>query len=123
MSGMKFLLLIAHGSRNKKANQEVAEWARQFDQRRGNGYAHVRHCFLDVLQPDIPAGIEKCVEEGAAAVDIFPLFLNTGNHVAADIPEIVIRKQSSCPKVPLKILPHLGSHPEFFTLLEKLIGK
>ena len=47
------------------------------------------HEHLEIVEPDIPAGIAACVAAGATEVVVHPYFLGPGRHTTSDIPEIV----------------------------------
>ena len=65
---MNFLLLIAHGSRRQSANDEIQRLAERVAALADNDYDGVETAFLEMAQPDIGAGIERCVERGARRV-------------------------------------------------------
>ena len=75
---MKFLLLIAHGSRRQSANDEIRQLG---DASRGledNDYDGVVTAFLELAEPDIQQGIAKCVEHGAHKASSRALFSGRG---------------------------------------------
>ena len=83
---MHALLLIAHGSRREASNQEVRELADEFERLVGDRFERVVPAFLELAEPDIPTGVDLCVEAGATSVTAVPYFLSAGRHVASDIP-------------------------------------
>ncbi|KON88312.1 cobalamin biosynthesis protein CbiX [Sporosarcina globispora] len=82
---MKAVLYIGHGTRSKKgaaeANIFIASVMKKVD-------APIQKlCFLELTEPDIEAGFEYCVQEGAEEIVIVPLFLLSAGHIKQDIPE------------------------------------
>ena len=53
------LLLIAHGSRQQAANDDLHHLADRFAA--GGTYPIVEACFLELAEPDIPTGGARCV--------------------------------------------------------------
>ena len=109
---VKALLIIAHGSRNQLANVEIAKLAGQLEQQSQEGIEFVEHAFLELAEPLIPDGIRRCVEKGAATILVVPYFLNTGIHVAKDIPAIIEESRQSHPGIDVQLLPHIGASIE-----------
>jgi sirohydrochlorin ferrochelatase len=79
------LLLIAHGSRNVEANEDLHHVVGALRAR--HLYPIVEASFLELTQPDILAAGFKCVELGAARVILLPYFLSPGVHVRQDLEE------------------------------------
>ena len=42
--------------------------------------------FLELAEPSIPDGIQRCIDAGATEVVVVPYFLSAGRHVSEDIP-------------------------------------
>jgi sirohydrochlorin ferrochelatase len=77
------VLLIAHGSRQRAANDDLHELAARM--RLEDAYAIVEACFLELADPDIAAGASRCVSEGATRVLMIPYFLSAGVHLQRDL--------------------------------------
>lgn len=105
---MKALLIIAHGSRKKAANKEIASVADQVRQISSNGYDIVSHAFLEFADPDIVSGINQCVESGATEVTVVPYFLAAGSHVVRDIPAELSSCRKNHPELTVNLSPHFG---------------
>ena len=114
---MHALLLIAHGSRREASNEEVRELAAEFERIVGDRFDRVVPAFLELAEPDIPAGVDLCVEAGATSVTAVPYFLSAGRHVASDIPaelEKAVRKHAA---VTIHQSDYLGKHKSIPELL------
>jgi len=106
---MKSLLLVAHGSRRAASNDEVREVARQLAGQAGSDYGHVDCGFLELAEPSIPDGIQRCIDAGATQVVVLPYFLSAGRHVSEDIPAEVKIKQDEHPDIQICISGYLGA--------------
>lgn len=116
---MKFLLIIAHGSRRVVSNQEIYQLTQQL-QNMPSQFQQIRCAFLELAEPSIPDALEQCVQAGAQEIVILPYFLSAGRHVAEDIPEAVHSKQLVYPEVKMTLAPYIGQAPQLVELLLKL---
>jgi len=103
------VLLIAHGSRRKDANDDLVELAEIL--RRTGKYSIVETAYLELATPDIPTGGRQCVEKGARHVKLLPYFLSAGTHVVEDLERFRGELAERYPKVRFELCPHLGLHP------------
>ncbi|MFK7854505.1 MAG: sirohydrochlorin chelatase [Granulosicoccus sp.] len=117
---MKSLLLVAHGSRRTESNKEIASLTQRLARKASADFAVVEHAFLELADPLIPDGIERCIAQGATSVSVVPYFLARGTHVADDIPEQVAIKQAEYPDMDIKITDYLGTSDELVDVLLKL---
>jgi len=100
------LLLIGHGSRYSEANRVLKEVAAALG-RKFRRFV-VEACFLEISEPDIQAGIDRCVARGAERVLFVPYFLYLGGHVGRDLPEHMAAARSRYPGMEIRLAPHLG---------------
>ena len=107
---MKSVLLIAHGSRREASNQEVRDLAEKLAQIGGENFDFVVPAFLELVEPDIPAGVDRCVAAGATSVRAVPYFLSAGRHVATDIPEELEKARCLHPDIAIEQSEYLGRH-------------
>jgi sirohydrochlorin ferrochelatase len=118
---VKSILLVAHGSRRQASNDEVRELTARLRARRGDG--EIFECaFLELAEPSIPDGIQRCIDGGATEVTVLPYFLSAGRHVAEDIPNEVRPKQVEHPGVRITISDYLGSSALLEDALLQLAG-
>lgn len=80
----KGILIVGHGSRRAEANEDVRNAARKI--RKRGDFELVEAAFLEIAQPDIPAGFARLVEQGARHIIVHPYFLSPGRHTRGDIP-------------------------------------
>lgn len=105
---MRYLLIIAHGSRRMASNDELRAVAHKFDFLDHN-FDKVGTAFLELDEPSIPQGLINAIEQGAKEIVVLPYFLSAGRHVAEDIPAEVMSVQKDYPNVIIKIAPYLGA--------------
>jgi sirohydrochlorin ferrochelatase len=77
------LLLIAHGSRNAVANDDLLALAGAL--RQAGPYSPVEASFLELAEPTIDAAGRRCVLQKAERVILLPYFLSAGVHVRRDL--------------------------------------
>jgi sirohydrochlorin ferrochelatase len=102
------LLLIAHGSRQAEANDDLLHVAAGMERR---GHAVVEASFLELAEPDIVAGGVRCVGRGAGRVVMVPYFLSAGVHVRRDLVAARDRLAARFPAVEFRLAEPLGRHP------------
>jgi sirohydrochlorin ferrochelatase len=109
------VLLIAHGSRQQSANDDLHALAAQLTAQ--GTYPIVEACFLELSEPDIPTGGEKCVSRGASRVLMIPYFLSAGIHLRRDLTAARDQLSRLHPLVDFRLGAALGPHP----LLDALV--
>lgn len=106
---MKALVMIAHGSRRDEANAEFIALVENVRTAAGSKYDFVEPCFLEIASPSLAEAVEPMIAQGARTISIFPYFLNSGNHVLRDIPNIVDRLTNQYPDCTITLLPYFGT--------------
>jgi sirohydrochlorin ferrochelatase len=109
------ILLIAHGSRQAAANQDLAELVKRIAAR--GDYPIVERCFLELAQPDLSSGGDRCVARGARRVLMIPYFLSAGVHIERDLAAARDELNRRHADVEFHLGPPLGPHP----LLDELV--
>jgi sirohydrochlorin ferrochelatase len=113
--GSTAVLLIAHGSRQEPANNDLHELASGIEAR--GDYDIVEPSFLELTKPTIESAGDRCVARGASRILMVPYFLSAGLHLIRDLAaarDALARKHSH---VEFRLGPALGPHP----LLEQLV--
>jgi len=113
------VLLIAHGSRHAPANDDLHELAARFVEQ--GTHPIVEPCFLELAEPGIPAGGDRCVARGAARVLMVPYFLSAGVHIRRDLTAARDELGRRHPGVEFRLAPPLGPHPLLDRLVEERI--
>ena len=113
-------LLIAHGSRRPQANADLVRLAELV--RAAGGFDLVETAYLELAQPDIPAGAAACLAAGATEVRMLPYFLSMGTHVADDLEAFRRDFETASPDVAFRLCPPLGLHPKIAEVVLERLG-
>lgn len=112
-------LLIAHGSRRAEANADLVRLADAV--RYTNRFGIVEIAYLELADPDIPAGAQACIRQGAKRVLMMPYFLSPGVHVHNDLQEFQAGFREKYPGVAFEVCEPLGLHPKLVeVVIERL---
>jgi len=104
------LLLVDHGSRKPDAHAHLAALAERLRARRPELHLYVAH--MELAEPSIADTLAQCARDGVRHVDVFPLFLAPGRHVAEDLPARIREAEQAHPQLRLRMLTPLGERPE-----------
>ncbi len=110
------VLLIAHGSREQSANDELAELVNRVAA--AGEHSIVEGSFLELAEPALLKGGARCVARGATRVLMVPYFLSAGVHLKRDLTAAREELSSRYPQVKFRLGPALGPHP----LLDQLVA-
>ena len=105
---MKTLIILAHGSRREESNQEIVELTNKVKTLTSSEFEQVEYAYLEVVSPSLPEAIDSCINNGATHITVFPYFLNSGNHVKRDIPEMVNTAKENYPQCSFKTSECIG---------------
>lgn len=114
-SGETALLLIAHGSREGSANENLYYLVEQL--RGQTRYQIIEPSFLELAEPNIEQGARACLAQGARRVILLPYFLSAGVHVNRDLTEACRRLARMYPHVEFRLAEPLGRHPLLLPVL------
>jgi len=104
------ILLMGHGSRVAEANDALREIAALV--RKQMPACIIEVAFRELHAPDIQAGIDRCVAQGAQRVLLYPYFLFAGAHVLEDLPGEMAQAAERYPGLELSLGQPLGVHPK-----------
>jgi sirohydrochlorin ferrochelatase/(2Fe-2S) ferredoxin len=107
------VLLVGHGSRREKSNEQVRTLAADLERRLG---VPVDAAFLELAEPSIEdavAGLAPTV----SALTVVHLSLFAASHVKNDVPLAVQRARSEYAGLEINNGAHLGIHPALVDLL------
>lgn len=116
---MKAILYIGHGTRSKKGAVEIRAFIDKVKARIDVPIQELS--FLELTEPLIEEGFEKCVEQGATQIDVVPLFLLAAGHVKRDIPEALSTLITKYPTIPVKIKNPFGVQEVILDAVAELI--
>ena len=116
---MNALIILAHGSRRQESNLEVFNLTKKVAALSQGQYENVSHAFLELATPTLNEAIDELVNKGSTFITIMPYFLNSGNHVIQDIPELIETAQQKHPECQFKTSPCIGMHDDMPALILK----
>jgi sirohydrochlorin cobaltochelatase len=113
-------LLVSHGSRDPRPALAAAALTEQITQLAPHLWVKpaVLECSPLPLHQQIEAFAQVAIAQHCTHLFLLPLFLLPGVHVMEDIPAEVAIAQSHLPQIQLTPLPHLGTDPNLYQLLE-----
>ncbi len=114
------ILLIAHGSRNLQANEDLVWLAKELQE---GGFPLVEPSYLELAPPDILTAGRACVAQGAQKVIMMPYFLAAGVHVREDLTRARDELAQEFPEVDFRLAAPLGRHPTLVDLVKARIGE
>jgi sirohydrochlorin ferrochelatase len=97
--------------------REVRDLAQRLEQVARERFDIVVPAFLELAEPDIPGGVDRCVELGATQLVAVPYFLAAGRHVVTDIPEELVKARHRHPALDLRQCDYLGRHDAITDIL------
>ncbi|EMA00613.1 Sirohydrochlorin ferrochelatase [Haloarcula vallismortis] len=112
--GDEAVLLVGHGSRREKSNEQVRDLAVELEGRLG---IPVDAAFLELAEPAIDeaiAGLAGAVSQ----VSVVHLSLFAASHVKNDVPLAVEQAREAHPELTINNGAHLGVHPALLDLLD-----
>ena len=115
------IVILGHGSRSEGADDSIREAAARV---RGKGsYAMVVHAFLQYASPSLHEVLENCSRQQVEKVVVVPFFMQSGAHVATDIPELVKAVKKKHPHLEVLVTDYVGHHPFIVDIIAELIKK
>lgn len=108
------LLLIGHGSRDAQGRQNVLDFAAAYQAL--DASRPVIPCFLELTEPSIQAGVDRCVAEGYTEISALPVLLFAARHNKFDVTNELDRARSRHPQVRFHYGRHFGLAPEIIEL-------
>jgi sirohydrochlorin ferrochelatase/(2Fe-2S) ferredoxin len=108
------IVLVGHGSRRERSNEQVRDLAADLEGRLG---LPVDAGFLELAAPTIPDAIDG-LAGSVSTVTVVPLSLFAASHVKNDVPLAVQRARSARDDCAVLGGAHLGIHPAILDLLD-----
>jgi len=113
------VLIIGHGSKDPNAQLSIQYVVDNLT----NTYRNISHCFLEIEEPNIQQGINKCQKNNPEVLVIVFYFLHKGAHVKRDIYEDLnpAIEKSNLKKV--FITEHIGTDEKMIDLILERAGE
>ncbi|MBV0900204.1 CbiX/SirB N-terminal domain-containing protein [Haloarcula salina] len=108
------VLLVGHGSRRERSNEQVRELAADLEGRLG---IPVDAAFLELAEPAIDEAVSGLAAT-VSQVTVVHLSLFAASHVKNDVPLAVTQAREAHPELTINNGAHLGVHPAILDLLD-----
>ncbi len=108
------VLLIGHGSRDAEGREGLLDFAAAYqalDRSRP-----VVPCFLELSEPTIQQGVDRCVEQGYTDLSALPVLLFAARHNKFDVTNELDRARQRHPQVQFHYGRHFGITPRILDL-------
>jgi len=107
------VLIIGHGSKDPNAQLSIQYVVDNLD----STFRNISHCFLEIEEPNIQQGIDKCQKNNPEVLVVVFYFLHKGAHVKRDIYEDLnpAVEKSNLKKV--LITEHIGTDEKMIDLI------
>jgi sirohydrochlorin cobaltochelatase len=112
------LILLAHGSRERRWRAPVEELTRSLQA--DLGHRKVRLAYMECSPPALGDVVSGAIQAGVRKIRVLPLFLTAEGHVTRDIKPLIERLRRTDERVNIELLPPVGQHPLFRDLLHKI---
>lgn len=112
--GQAAILVVGHGTREPQGVEEFHKLLQLLGEALPGSI--VEGCFLELIQPTIDEGVEKCVRRGATRLVVAPLLLFAAGHAKRDIPRAIARASTRWPDLDIQQASPLESHPAIIEL-------
>jgi sirohydrochlorin cobaltochelatase len=108
------VLLVGHGSRDADGQQSLLDFAEAYQ-----ALDHSRPvvpCFLELSEPTIQEGVDRCVEQGYTDLSVLPILLFAARHNKFDVTNELDRARQRHPQVKFHYGRHFGVTPGILEL-------
>jgi len=118
---MEAILYVCHGSRVREASNQAITFVKKFMEiNRFQGIQE--YSFLELSEPSIEEGFQRCVEQGATVIHVLPILLLTAAHAKKDIPEVLNQLVLRYPNVEVKYGRPIGVHTKMVEIVAEKIS-
>ena len=100
------LLMIGHGSKDSEGRQSLIDFANAYQAL--DSSRPVVPCFLELTEPSIQEGVDRCVEQGYTEISALPILLFAARHNKFDVTNELDRARARHPQVKFYYGRHFG---------------
>jgi len=115
------LLMVGHGTRDKEGRQAFLDFVESYQSL--DTSRPVFCCFLELTEPNIIEGVEKCVEQGFTDITVLPILLFAARHTKFDVTNELDRALKLYPQVTFHYGGHFGNTPTILDLWRSRLDK
>jgi sirohydrochlorin ferrochelatase len=77
--------------------------------------------FLELTEPSIEEGFQRCVKQGAAEITVVPLFLLAAGHIKQDIPQALAILKVKYPDIKINVKDPFGVQSKILDAVAELV--
>jgi len=114
------ILLVGHGSRDARGNEEIGCFADRWRKRRPND--RIEACFIEFADRLLDQGMDAAAKDSDRVI-VVPLILGAAGHVKMEIPHHIAHARKRHPKVEFVMAKHLGATDKIFNALKSELSK
>ena len=116
MSRSRWIVILAHGSRDERWRQPFEDLGRQVLARCPDG--GVALAYLQLCEPSLQQVLKDCRASGAEEVLVIPAFMSGGGHLLRDVLDRVLQAGKRA-GIPVRTTGALVEEPE---VMEAMVG-
>lgn len=114
------LLIVDHGSRRQEANDMLEGVGDIVRKQRSDLIVHTAH--MELAEPTIADGVQKCIDDGATEIIVHPYMLSPGRHATSDIPTMAKEAAAEHENVTVRVTGPLGLHDKLGEVILERAG-
>ena len=114
------LLMVGHGTRNPQGRQTLIDFANIYQSL--DSSRPVLPCFLELTEPSIQDGIDRCVEQGHTDLTVLPILLFAARHNKFDVTNELDRARVRHPELTFHYGRHFGITPGILDLWKERLA-
>ncbi|WP_027410743.1 sirohydrochlorin chelatase [Anoxybacteroides tepidamans] len=118
---MQAVLYVCHGSRMAKACGEAIAFVERCKSSIDCPIQEI--CFIELADPDMMTGIERCVQQGATRIVVIPVLLLAAGHAKHDIPEAIQKALQRYPYLNIVLEQPFGVHEKMVQIIGERISE
>ena len=77
---------------------------------------------MELSDPTIAQGVQKCIDDGATEIIVHPYMLSPGRHATSDIPRMAEEAAAPYPTVTVRVTGPLGIHEKLGEVILERAG-
>ena len=115
------VLMVGHGTRDAEGRQALLDFATTYQTL--DASRPVIPCFLELTNPTIQEGIERCIQEGYTELSVLPILLFAARHNKFDVTNELDRARARYPQLKFHYGRHFGITPGIVELWKQRLAE
>ncbi|MFT7641009.1 MAG: sirohydrochlorin ferrochelatase [Pirellulaceae bacterium] len=114
------LIIVDHGSRREESNELLLKVVAEY--RGSRDFAIVEPAHMELAEPSIATAVDRCAEQGAKLIVVFPYFLSPGRHWRHDIPSLTEEAVAEHEGLRFVVTAPFGMHPLMSEVIDQRVA-